>query len=431
MEPAMKTTQVIKIFTLLAFTALLVSCCPKRGGCLNECGAGNIVEDIYEGGPVTEGLTVKDGRLYKDGKPYRGIGLNYFTALTRTTGLEGMPSKLSDASYRYGFEILKEYDIPFVRIAAGGFYPIDWRLYKEDKHAYFKAFDRLVADAEEYGIGLIPSLFWYYPTIPDVFEEHVSELGNPNSQSIAFIRKYTREVVYRYKDSPAIWAWEFGNEYIHEADLPQPELGRGWLVPEFGTPQQRTDEDKLYRKHVYNAHRAFADTIRLFDKRRPIISGDTLPRFSAYNNHYNNSWAADTSEQWKQMLLQDNQYMDTISVHIYHYDPNAKYQDGGIKGMPMDNQIAFLTDVSHEIGKPLIIGEFGPSNRQRPVEQEREEFEEVLEAIIENDVPLAALWNFDFVHEDQMIWNIQKDNHRVYMLEAIQAANKQISEKLN
>ena len=372
------------------------------------------------------GLTVKDGLFIKDGKPYRGIGINYFTALTRTTGIEGMPAKLSECSYRKGFEVLREYEIPFVRFGAGGFYPSDWQLYLTDKHSYFKAFDRLVADAEDYGIGLIPTLFWYYPTMPDIKDEHTGELGNPESGTLRLIRQYTREVVTRYRDSSAVWAWEFGNEYIHEADLPQPELGRGWVVPELGTPKTRTLEDKLYRKDIYVAYKAFVDTIRMLDKSRPIISGDTMPRFSAYNNHNFASWQVDSPQQWQEMLIKDNQFMDTISIHFYFYDETSQNQDGGIKGWSPDKQMKFMMDTSRQISKPLFIGEFGASNRKKPTEQEKIEFEAVLGLIMENEVPLAALWNFDLVHEDQTIWNVQADNERKYMLEALRDANRSI-----
>jgi endo-1,4-beta-mannosidase len=34
------------------------------------------------------------------------------------------------------------------------------------------------------------------------------------------MRAYVRDVVERYKDSPAVWGWEFGNEYNIPTDLP-------------------------------------------------------------------------------------------------------------------------------------------------------------------------------------------------------------------
>jgi hypothetical protein len=50
--------------------------------------------------------------------------------------------------------------------------------------------------------------------------------------------------------------------------------------------------------------------------------------------------------------------------------------------------------------------------------------------MVENKVPLSALWNFDFEHVDQTRWNITKDNHRAYMLNALQEANRAMTRSL-
>ena len=45
--------------------------------------------------------------------------------------------------------------------------------------------------------------------MPKIVGEAPSQMGNPQSKTTAFMKTYTREVVSRYKDSPAIWGWEF------------------------------------------------------------------------------------------------------------------------------------------------------------------------------------------------------------------------------
>jgi hypothetical protein len=67
------------------------------------------------------------------------------------------------------------------------------------------------AAAESVGVGLIPSLFWTYFTVPGLVGDSVNQWGNVNSESTAFMRTHTLEILARYKDSPAIWAWKFGN----------------------------------------------------------------------------------------------------------------------------------------------------------------------------------------------------------------------------
>ena len=377
---------------------------------------------------VPPGLTVRNGQFYKDGQPFHGAGINYMTAFIRKLGQEGGTVNLADNSYLPGFKTLQEHDIPFIRFSLGGFFPDEWQTYQNDKEAYFEALDRFVADAEECGLGLIPSLFWFFPTVPDLVGESIDQWGNPESKTHAFMRQYTSEVVSRYKDSSAIWAWEFGNEYIHEADLPQPELGRGWIVPDFGTPTERTARDKMFRKNIYVAYQAFADTIRAMDPHRPVFSGDTMPRPAAYHNFHDGSWGIDTKAEWEEIFLQDNAAMDALSAHVYYYRPDGGHQDGGIKDLPPEKQLPFMMQISRRANKPLWIGEFGPSGKEKTQEEERRQFEFLLNLLIENKVPLFALWNFDLEHVDQKPWNITGDNHRAWMLDALQDANRTLNQ---
>jgi hypothetical protein len=51
---------------------------------------------------------------------------------------------------------------------ACGFWAADWNLYLRDKEVYFGLLDQVVEEAEADHVGLIPSLFWYYATVPDL-----------------------------------------------------------------------------------------------------------------------------------------------------------------------------------------------------------------------------------------------------------------------
>jgi endo-1,4-beta-mannosidase len=378
------------------------------------------------------GLTVIDGKLYKDGKPYKGIGINYFTALIRMTGLEGHPPNLADKSYRQGFETLRKHEIPFIRFSANGFYPNDWNLYFNNREEYFKAFDGFVADAEKLELGLIPCLFWYFPTVPDIVGESVDQWGNTKSKTHELMRRYTTEVVSRYKDSPAILGWEFGNEWIHVADLPDLENGRGWTEPDhapkppLGLAKTRTAKDKMYRKNVWVAYKAFAETVRSIDPHRPVFSGDTKPRPSSYHLWKEKSWTFDSKDEWETIFLKDNQPMDALSAHLYYYTKNDKQTDSGVLGLGPKEYIEFMMEISKRANKPLYVGEFGPANGDNTVEQEKQQFEAVLDMMVTTKVPLSALWNFDFQHVDQVRWNITENNHRAYMLDALQEANKKL-----
>ena len=368
---------------------------------------------------------VKDGKFFKGDKPFMGYGLNMFTALTRKTGNEGYAPQLNDTSTKTGLDILATHGIPFIRFNASGFFPVDWTLYQKDKNAFFKAFDELVKDAEARKIGLVPVLFWFFSTVPDLVGESLDQWGNKDSKTHELMRGYTLEVVRRYKNSPAIWAWEFGNEVIHECDIPSTEQGRGWIVPKLGTPTQRTNKDKMFRKNIWVAYSNFASVVRSIDSQRPIMSGDTLPRSSAHHNYNGQSWQKDSLAQWREMFLKDNEAMDALSVHMYHYE-EAK-QDSGISGYNLESLVSELMTIAKDSGKPLWVGEFGvDAVKGKTLEQEKTQFERVLKVLQDNQVQFSALWNFDFEHEDQVQFNVTASNHRAYMLKALQKANAEI-----
>jgi len=358
------------------------------------------------------GLYVQDGLLIKAGKPYRGIGANYFSLFYRTL------KDASDRSYRQGLRQLSEANILFVRFMCSGFWPVDWDLYLRDKQAYFAILDDIVSTAEEHTVGLIPSLFWNMCTVPDIVAEPIDQLGNPNSKACQFIRRYTEEIVTRYKDSPAIWGWEFGNEYNLHVDLPNAAKHRPPVLPKLKTALKRTERDELSSSQMLVALNQFALTVRKHDSHRIIITGNSIPRPSAYHNTLERSWTTDTKEQFGEILLRDNPHpFDTICVHIYPMQ-NGKYSAGA---KTLGGLVQAVQDYARQAGKPLFIGEFGAEN-QLDKERERVVFEELLNVIVSDDVPLAAFWVFDYERQDKN-WNVTFENDRAYMLELSAQAN--------
>ena len=177
------------------------------------------------------GLSVSaQGIVQRDGKAYRGIGVNYFDAFYRTL------HDPTDTSYEAGFQTLQSLHIPFCRLMGGGFWPSEQKLYRENPHEFFRRFDAVVRSAERHHIGLIPSLFWNEPTVPDLVGEPVKAWGDPASKTRKYMRDYVRDVVGRYRRSPAIWGWEFGNEFSLSADLPNAAEHLPSIVPALGTP---------------------------------------------------------------------------------------------------------------------------------------------------------------------------------------------------
>ncbi len=368
----------------------------------------------------TPGLYVKKGVLLKDGKPYYGIGINYHDAFVRYM------TDPDDRSYQKGFEHLVSYEIRFIRFRLAGFWPNDWKKYcLNDKETYFQRLDQFVTDAERMGIGLIPSFFWLYSAPADLSGEPMDALGDPFSKTNAFIRDFTSEVVRRYKDSPAIWAWEFGNEYMLFADHPDRQGGMAHIVPEMGTPASRTIRDYIRRRDIRQAYREFAKAIRKIDKSRVICTGDSAPRPCAYNTMVlNTEWGEmDTSEQWDVVFRGDSpELIDMLSIHLYEEHRKTYFQNKA----SIQDFVAFCAASAKKAQKPLFIGEFGASEKTTSVKPSVL-FTEMIDAIVASRIQLSAAWVYDFSPQDGE-WNITPDNNREYMLAEIKKANARLAQ---
>jgi Cellulase (glycosyl hydrolase family 5) len=350
------------------------------------------------------GLTVEHGVLLRGGKPYRGIGVNFFNAFLRTLK-DG-----SQTNYDDGFRTLGQLGIPFARISGCGFWPTDMKLYLTNRTEYFRRFDGVVHSAEKHGVGLIPSLFWFYACVPDLVGEPCDQWGNPQSRTQAFMRGYVHDVVTRYKDSPAIWGWEFGNEYNLAANLPNASNHRAFVAPALGTPPKRTARDDLTYEIIRTAQAAFAREVRRYDPHRVILTGDSILRDSAWHNWKESKWTKDTPEQFAEMLAADNpDPINLISVHIY---------DKAATRLPE------IITAARPLNKPVFVGEFGAKG---PREKNQAEFRALLADIETNSIPLAAVWVFDYQRQDGE-WNITASNDRAYQLTAVAEANRRISQ---
>ena len=365
---------------------------------------------------ASPGLSVRDGVLMKDGQPYHGIGANYFSLASRVLKHPNDSSSLSNLTALAGARI------PFVRFMCGGFWPVEQQLYLTNREVFFQRLDRVVRCAESNGVGLIPSIIWNSSTVPDLVGEHLDEYGNPNSQTIAHIRRYTEDVVRRYQDSPAIWGWEFGNEYNLGCDLPNASQLRPAVVPKLGTATVRTERDELKFAQIRVAFVAFAETVRKFDPTRVIFSGNSIPRASAWHNVKEKKWTADTEAQFDEMLRRDNpDPMNTITVHLYPEKKGA--YSGGAKTIA--EAVAVANRHARQAGKPLFLGEFGVALQAGPREQQQAIFQEFLDGIVQERVPLAAFWVFDLGSQDKD-WNVTFVNDRAWMIERTTQANERL-----
>ena len=353
-----------------------------------------------------QGLTVADGRFQLDGRDYKGFGVNYHDAFLRTLR-DG-----SDTSYSDGFDDLAGRDIPFARVNFGGFFPSDMDLYQSDPGEYFRRLDGVVGAAEASGVGLVPSLFWNSFTIPDLAGEPASAWGDADSQTRALARRYATDVVTRYQDSPAILMWEFGNEFNLKQDLPDQDPDAG-VAPGRGTPEQRTEADRMSSDDVRSAIADIGGVIRNIDPSRPYTTGHSVARPAAQGLRETGSFVRDTVADFELVTAEDHAAADSISVHAYHHsllgippdqqnEPSRRFADE--PGATYEEVLNVLQDLADETGKPLFVGEFGVADAfdfaveddGDPDNDDEQRLRKLLDAYVDQDVQMAALWVYDF-----------------------------------
>jgi hypothetical protein len=352
------------------------------------------------------GLYVQDGVLMRQGKPYAAIGANYDTLFGR------LLQNKDDNSSLQNLAALAAKGIPFVRFRACGFWPQNGQLYLNDRAEYFRRMDQVVRCAEQNHIGLIPSLFWRLATVNELVGETRDRLADPNSKSTTFIKRYTQEMVLRYKDSPAIWGWEFGNEANLGVDIPaqrsRADVGSG--------PRDNEGGGKLTSAELRGIYTTFGRVVRSIDPCRVIDSGTSIPRPAAWHNAHGQPRRSDSEAQSYSMLLAQNpDPINMLSVHIYQKSQKlAPYGPETVAQF-----IARFSRMAASSGKPLFIGEFPARDRAQT--------EEYLQAIEQNRVPLSAFWTFDNAAQENTM-NVSFQNERAFVIDLVAKANQELQE---
>lgn len=105
--------------------------------------------------------------------------MNYFDLFSRTL------ERPEDGSSLTNLAVLARAEVPFVRFMCG-YWPAEQRIFITTRAVFFERLDRVVSCAKTNEISLIPSLFWYFATVPDLMDEPIDQLGNPQSASIVY-----------------------------------------------------------------------------------------------------------------------------------------------------------------------------------------------------------------------------------------------------
>ncbi|MEI7910069.1 MAG: cellulase family glycosylhydrolase [Verrucomicrobiota bacterium] len=338
------------------------------------------------------GLHIENNQLRLDGRAYRGIGVNYVDAFMSQLG------NPEDKTTEEAFKFLGQHAIPFLRTPFSGWGGAGMQLYLKDKEEYFRRMDRTVALAEKYRVGLICSLFWSGWVKDLTGESDLDAWNDPASKTHQMMATYIKEVVTRYRESRAIWGWEWGNELVLNCHLPN--------AKEFGIKPEDHYTFQVMRK-VYTT---FAGEVRKYDTCRVIDSGDTSLPENGWHRWKEGSWTKDTPEQFAEILsCNAPDPLNLMSIHAYGDDFTPQRMNVAV-------------EVARKLHKPLYIGEFGVSG---PRSKDGEaEFRKQLAIIKEQKVVLACLWEFDVKPIPRPEWLVSPTNDKLYMIEAIEAVNR-------
>jgi hypothetical protein len=361
------------------------------------------------------------GILLRGNIPFCAIGVNYVDAFWRHL------SDFHDRSYEKGFADLSAQDIPFVRFAVAAYWPSQLRLYLTDRETYLRRLDEVVKAAERHNVGLVPSFFWAYFAVPDVVGEPVSRWGDPDSATIGFMRRFTADIVERYRDSPAIWAWEFGNEFSLEVDLPNAAEWRPPVNVALGTPPVRSAADELTTPILLRAFEQFASVVGGLDT-RPISTGNSFPRSQAEQTRKTGQWK---EPDRRADLLNNLQLVNPphayrfSSIHLYRDEVVTDRFAWGYRAS-YDELLDLAARAAREVGQVLFVGEFGASavHFSGDVDESVKENVRIIDAIVRNRVNLAAVWVYDFPQQEKDGWNISLVNGRREILDSVRDANR-------
>ena len=343
---------------------------------------------------IRPGLYVENGVIKLNGEKFYGIGVNYYELATARY------SNLLDAGPAQSIKNIAGYRIPYVRTKFSAWGTEGMSLFWNDRETYWRIMDDAVTLAEQYHIGIIATVAW---TMNPYLENGTTAgqlLINRSSENYQRMLFYIESVMTRYRNSPAIWGWEIGNEYNLAADLTDLSTD---ILTQFYT-------DLTPRMAAWDGYG------------RLILHGHSQNRASAWNLAQNGSWTADTMPQMREML---HKYltpeMGGTSIHVYN-----RTQTLGGQTVSLSEYLKMLAGWCKEFEKPLFIGEYcddeiayplTDTNANRAISLKK--FKEMHEAIIANDIQLAVQW----MQNNSMDVYRKPDSYYVTMLEAAKEAN--------
>lgn len=411
-----------RLLAIVLALCSLVSLC-ACGGADGEKPTENKYAYTDENGNKHLGLYVaSDGTMMYAGKAFHGVGINYYSMINGSVG-----RKYDLTLPLETLELFKQYGVKVVRFNLGFYNSTEWSNFiftyddknnrvvdteRKAENKHLEALDILVQKAEALGIGLIPSFAWNPPAIADAFDEPCNKaFASDDTATMTWFLSFVKRVVKRYAESPAIYAWEYGNE---ENLITRPRINNiidSYLADQPGLPlwserEKRTNEDCLSFKTHAHALEMFAAAVDAVDPyHRMIGSGDADQRACAYN-WANDTEKTDTTEEFEKaidMIVPGK--MSAISMHEYAFKTSGQMGNpldylNGTDSVRANSFVEYFTRYkaqSARTGKAAYLGETGylPDSGAASEALCVQVIDAVLQAAYTTDFPLVMLWNYD------------------------------------
>jgi hypothetical protein len=398
-------------------------------------------------------------QFYRNGAPVRGIGVNHWGSFINEITSLGVTS-----DFNADLTAIKQtWGLPFVRVAVGMYSRSTWyNQWKLAKTAFYAKLDAYVAKAEALNLGIVAVLVWgprgFTDACYDISGEFqpVKNLAYKHTPAWQQFEEFVTEVVSRYKNSPAIWAWELGNEVVNSVGAEYYSTwkldGTGvdggstalpanlnWGTRPSGGSYQPTDKMNMMEWQRFSTE-FVALVNRLDENQRAIMSGSPIGNSFAVNAQTSNTLAADTLTQWNGttaateflpwVAFRDKAF-NCVVQHIYPMNPaDSRFFNGGEKTQA--ELITLSKGWADQVNRPLFLGEWGATYWGDPVDEtstnlatEQANFNSALAAIVSSAVPLSAVWNYggDLAGASPwMRWKLTAPE-RLYQLQAIATAS--------
>ena len=328
-------------------------------------------------------LVNQGGLLTCNGVPIREIGVCAPTLMTEY-------QEAGTLKFLTEFPLIAQAGFNFVRLRACALFPNGWTAgYFANPTEFYKRTATVLDAASEHGLGLILTLFPRAATMTDITGQSVNTgFATPSSPTNTLISSILTEFCTRFKDHPAVAAWEIGNEYsLFAANSALPSVRT-----DEGTPSSYTaPQDVMTLETMRNFYASVRDQIHAIDTSgRIIMTGNGGPAGQIEKSLAN----------YLTLLPLDNP-VDTWSYHKY-----ARNDFGSRAYSDLRDSLITINKAAKLAGKPLILGEFG---------QERNEtyggyggisvLRTACEAVYKSGTQLALAWEWGRTDSTTTQWD--------------------------